>query len=229
MTEKRAKKGRTVAKTDKTVSANDFRKVPVENAGITQSTKHLSGRRRRTGPVTEKVFYETQDRVTGDDLVAFRMRHELSVHQMSDLFGVGFKGMTYELNRGSHGVESRVVCYLYRLYFKHPELLAQDVSIKGFYDSVGGEDTCSGTIFSLILGMELSAYARYFSKGKPPKALVKIITHTLRLAENDPPAAFAMIRQLAEVEGDSRGFNAINERTWYPDGTIVEYGTANKN
>lgn len=179
-------------------------------------TKNNRAKKRGAKKPPEQIFHETDDRVTGDKLVAFKMRHGLSIQQMGTLFGVGFVSIGNELNRGAKGIESRGICYLYRLYMRHPEFLEKEVSVKEFYAEIGGEKTCSGPTFSLVLGMEQSAYARYFRSGNPSKSVQKTIDYAKRLANNDPIKAYGIIEELAREEGESRGFDPLYERTWNP-------------
>ena len=159
-------------------------------------------------------------RITGNDLVRFKIDHGLTDIELCRLFQVGPRIMSGEIARGNKGVKSRSICYLYRLFQKHPdELLPRPaLSISDFYREIGGEAAIQGTEFSLYIGLELSAYFRFFTVGQSPgKGVLKVLDCAMKLNKHDPKKAFEMIKSLALEEGSSRGFNPIERRRWAED------------
>ena len=158
------------------------------------------------------------DRITGDMLSSFKTKNNLSPRQIADIMGVGVNSVLRELERGNEGVESREICFMYRIFTKHPELLEQEIEIRDFYDAIGGEDMVSGPMFSLVLGKEQSAYARYFenSNQSSSKSAKRMINQALRVSGNDPAVAYNFMVEIALEESWSRGFNIFQERTWNP-------------
>ena len=159
-------------------------------------------------------------RITGNDLVRFKIDHGLTDIELCRLFQVGPRIMSGEIARGNKGVKSRSICYLYRLFQKHPdELLPRPaLSISDFYREIGGEAAIRGTEFSLYIGLELSAYFRFFTVGQSPgKGVLKVLDCAMKLNKHDPKKAFEMIKSLALEEGSSRGFNPIERRRWAED------------
>jgi hypothetical protein len=159
-------------------------------------------------------------RITGNDLVRFKIDHGLTDIELCRLFQVGPRIMSGEIARGNKGVKSRSICYLYRLFQKHPdELLPRPaLSISDFYREIGGEAAIQGTEFSLYIGLELSAYFRFFTVGQSPgKGVLKVLDCAMKLNKHDPKKAFEMIKTLALEEGSSRGFNPIERRRWAED------------
>ncbi len=159
-------------------------------------------------------------RITGNDLVKFKQEHGLTDIELCRLFQVGPRIMNGEIARGNKGVKSRSICYLYRLFQKYPDELLprQSLSISDFYREIGGEEAIQGTEFSLYIGLELSAYFRFFTVGQNPgKGVLKVLDCAMKLNKNDPKKAFEMIKTLALEEGSSRGFNPIERRRWAED------------
>jgi hypothetical protein len=158
-----------------------------------------------------------QDRITGNHLMRFIKDNDLSPHQASDLFGVGLSIIQRESCRGDAGIESRDICFLYRLFRDNPELI-KDVNIKDFYESIGGKETISGPLFSLVLGKEQSAYARYFAdeNASSSQGVKRIIMYSMRVSGGSPALAFDLMKAIAIDEGLSRGFDVFEKRTWTP-------------
>ncbi len=161
---------------------------------------------------------EPATRITGRMLSEFKMINDISISRMADLFCASFNAMQQYLSMGEEGIDSRVVCYLYRIYTNYPELMKEPVSIKEFFDAIGGIDTVRKTDFSLMVGLEQSAYRRFIDGDEnPSKSILKTIELALAITDNDPIKAFGLIEELCNKEGLSRGFNVIDTRTWTPD------------
>lgn len=158
------------------------------------------------------------ERITGNMLASFKIKNEFTPSQMAELFGVGLNSIIKELNRGDEGVESREICFMYRIFAKHPELIERDIEIYDFYKSIGGEDKIGGPMFSLVLGKEQSAYARYFenNKASSSKSAKRMIRYALRASGSIPAVAFDFMVEIAMEESWSRGFSILQERTWNP-------------
>lgn len=189
---------------EKSASQKSARKVPAR--GISRNS------------IKTATALLNKDRITGNVLAEFKMQHALSPAQMADLFGVGFVVVQRELNRGDEGVESRDICFMLRIFRDHPELMAKDMEVREFYEAIGGKDKIGGPMFSLSMGREQSAYARYFESGKvsTSKSAKRIIRYAMRVSGGVPAAAFDLIASIAAEESWSRGFDFVRERTWNP-------------
>lgn len=153
-------------------------------------------------------------RVTGENIRRFKLENALSDIVIGALFGVSPNKMKAILSSGNEGVQDPVICYLYRQYIENPSLVPSSVSLTKFYEDIGGKDTISGSDFSLMLGRELTAYIRYFRGGSPTPSMAIMIQNAFRLSDGDSIDAFHAIQALCRAEGDSRGFDPLETKTW---------------
>lgn len=177
---------------------------------------------KKTKPKLYKQYLlsDTGDRVTGLMLSEIKTTNGFSVSKMAELFGTSFNAMQEYLRIGDEGIDSKVVCYLYRLYRAYPELMQDRVSIREFFSDIGGSETIRKTDFSLIIGLEQSAYSRFIDGDEnPSSSILKLIDFTKRISGGDSMVAFGIIQELCAKEGLSRGFNVLDKRTWNPDPT----------
>lgn len=139
----------------------------------------------------------------------------LSAADMCKQFGISISTFNKIISEPTECVQEPSVCYIYRQYTEHPELLDIDnIDIYQFFLDVGGTDTLSGTDFSLILGRELSAYVRWSQGSAPSQSVKKLIQNAMKLNGNDKLAAFESIKALCEKEGTLRGINVLEEKRW---------------
>lgn len=160
---------------------------------------------------------QMENRITGNMLMEFQAKHNLSLPDMSNVFGVGINSIKKELNRGESGIESREICFMLRMFKTNPESLSDEIEIHDFYKAIGGEDRISGPIFSLVLGKEQSAYSRYFESNQSAssRSAKNLIKYAMRI-KKVPEEAFNFMMGIAIEEGWSRGFSILSERTWNP-------------
>lgn len=159
-------------------------------------------------------------KVTGGAMLQFKIKNAMSDGGMCALFNLSQAKMRDILSSGSRCVDDPVVCYLFRQYVSYPELMKSDINLKTLYESIGGESVMRSSDFSLILGRELSAYTRYFressdgSPGRPAPSLRLMIGNAMRLSGGDPVKAVSMIIELCRIEGESRNFDPLVNRSW---------------
>lgn len=174
---------------------------------------------------SDNDIVDQTDQITGDHLHEFMIAYRQTPRKMATLFGVGFGAMKREIDKGANPIESRDICYLYRLYRAHPELIEpdKDYSISDFYRDIGGESTVSKTDFSLMLGKECTAASRYLKTGKESTSTaLKVIIRMAMAIEGNPMMAFGLITRLYDAESHSRGIDPLAIRTWYPKPVVLK-------
>lgn len=175
---------------------------------------------KKTPSYKQFLFDDKGDRITGNMLVAFRTEHNFSISKMVEIFCCSFNLMHHYLTLEDKGIDNRVICYLYRLYRSYPTLLEESTSIKEFFSAIGGVSTVKKSDFSLMIGLEQSAYTRIIDGDEnASSSIILLIDLIKKITNNNFDNAFKLLSELSTKEGFSRGFDVLETRTWTPDPT----------